>query len=111
MNRLMHIAGCVAAAVFVAVAASGQTRATTADLTGVVYDQSRGVLPGVTVSATNSETNHTRSTVTDAVGRFTIPALPPGVYTARAELTGFAPQSRQDVELQLGTQVALEFTL
>jgi hypothetical protein len=111
MNRLMQTAGCAAAAVFVAVAASAQTRATTADLTGVVYDQSRAVLPGVTVSATNTETNQTRSTVTDSVGRFTIPALAPGAYTVKAELAGFTSQSRQNVELQLGGQVALEFTL
>ena len=57
---------------------AAQTRATTADLAGVVYDQSRSVLPGATVTATNAETNHVRSAATDGTGRFAIPALPPG---------------------------------
>jgi hypothetical protein len=90
--------------------AAAQARATTADLAGVVYDQSRAVLPGVTVTATNAETNQSRSTVTDATGRFTIPALPPGPYKVSAELADFSAQSHETA-LQLGTQVELEFTL
>ena len=88
-----------------------QTRATSADLTGVVLDESRAVLPGVTVTATNAETNLVRSVVTDAIGRFSIPALPPGIYDVKAELGGFATQSRQGMVLQLGTSVTVDFTL
>jgi hypothetical protein len=90
--------------------AAGQTRANTADVIGVAYDQSRAVLPGVTVTAINTETNQSRSTVTDASGRFTIPALPPGAYKVSAELADFGSQIHQIV-LQLGTQVELEFVL
>src|SRR5882672_878400 len=111
MNRVMQITGWLAVVLLGATAAGAQTRATTADLAGVVYDQSHAVLPGVTVSAINAGTNQTRSTVTDAAGRFTIPALAPGTYSVKAELAGFTQQSRDDVELQLGTEVALEFTL
>ena len=91
--------------------AAAQTRATTADLVGVVYDQSRALLPGVSVTATSTATNQSRSMVTDGTGRFTIPALPPGVYRVVAELGGFTPQTRESVVLQLGTEVELEFTL
>ena len=49
--------------------------------------------------------------MTDAAGRFVIPALPPGVYTLTAELSGFSLQTQQDVVLRLGTEVVLEFTL
>ena len=48
--------------------------------------------PGVTVTATNTETNQLRSVVTDAAGRFMIRHCP-GVYTLPAELSGFSPQS------------------
>jgi Carboxypeptidase regulatory-like domain/TonB dependent receptor len=91
--------------------AAAQTRATTADLVGVVYDQSRGVLPGATVTATSTDTNQTRSTVTDGSGRFVLPALPPGMYRVMAELDGFAPYTQEGVALQLGTEVELDFTL
>ena len=88
-----------------------QTRATSADLTGVVLDESRGILAGATVTATNAETNLTRLVVADAAGRFSVPALPPGTYTVKAELPGFATQTREGIVLQLGTAVAVDFTL
>ncbi len=90
-----------------------QTRATTGDLVGVLYDQSHAVLPGVTVTATSTETNQSRSTVTDGVGRFTIPALPPATYTVKAELAGFQHQAgvRYEAVIRIGTQVSLGITL
>jgi Carboxypeptidase regulatory-like domain len=91
--------------------AAAQTRATSADLSGVVLDESKAVLPGAMVTATNAETNQARTVVTDGNGRFFIPALPPGLYVVSAELSGFAPQTRQGILLQLGTSVTLDFTL
>src|SRR6185503_10940914 len=88
-----------------------QTRATSADLTGVVLDESKAVLPGVIVTATNAETNLVRSVVTDAAGRYSFPALQPGPYTVKAELAGFATETRQGLVLQLGTSVAVDLTL
>ena len=112
MNRLMQAAWLlVGGRCHGAAAAGAQTRPTTADLTGVVYDQSRAVLPGATVTATNTETNQARSATTDGVGRFTVPALPPGVYNVKAELSGFTAETQQHVVLRLGTEVALDFTL
>jgi hypothetical protein len=90
---------------------AAQSRATTADLVGTVYDQSRAVLPGATVTATNTETNQSRETVAEANGRFVIPALPPGVYRVKAELPGFAPHTEEDVVLQLGAELELQLTL
>ena len=91
--------------------AFAQSRATTADLVGTVVDLSHGVLPGATVTATNMETNLSRSANTDASGRYTLPALPPGPYSVKVELAGFAPVSRRDVVLQLGTTVTVDVTL
>jgi Carboxypeptidase regulatory-like domain len=94
-----------------ATSAVAQTRATTADLAGVVYDQSHAVLPGATITVTSTETNQSRSAVTDGAGRFTVPAIAPGRYRVKAELPGFAAQTQEGVEIQLGTQVEVEFTL
>ncbi len=94
-----------------ATGAAAQTRATSADLIGVAYDQSRSALPGVTVTVTNTETNNTRSTVSDAAGRFAIQALAPGPYTVTAALDQFTTQRRNDVVLLLGTQTEIEFVL
>jgi carboxypeptidase family protein/TonB-dependent receptor-like protein len=107
MRWLRHASLTVIALGFVAVTAFAQGRATTADLTGVVVDQSKAVLPGATVTATNVETNLTRSALTDGAGRFTIPALPPGIYTVRAELSGFAPATEERMTLALGQTAEL----
>lgn len=76
-----------------------QTRATTADLAETILDQSSAVLPGATVTAQNNQTNLSRSSLTDASGRFLIPALSPGAYSVRAALPGFTPRTLSDVVL------------
>jgi hypothetical protein len=91
--------------------AAAQTRATTADLTGVVRDPAGSVVPGVTVTAIHTETNTRRTSVTDAEGRYQLLVLPPGTYDVQAELSGFKPHLRRDVTLTLGALVALDFDL
>jgi len=88
-----------------------QSRATTADLSGVVFDESNAVLPGVTVTITNAATGVTRVAMTDGEGRFAVPALPPGTYSVRAELSGFAPRVIEPLVLALGQSAELSVTL
>ena len=88
-----------------------QSRATTADVTGVAVDQSGAVLPGVTVTATNRDTGISRTVFTEGDGSFAIPALPVGVYSIVAALDGFATAEVQDVALALGATVSLEIPL
>ena len=109
MSRWLTLA--LAACLGFSTAAAGQTRATTGDLAGTIVDQSSAVLPGATVTAHNIETNHTRSAITDERGHFVIPALPPGTYTVRAELPGFAPRTQDDVVLTLGTLIEVRLAL
>jgi hypothetical protein len=86
-------------------------RLTAADIQGTTLDQSGAVLPGVSVTATNTATNQSRTAVTDKGGRYYIGALQPGVYTISAELSGFAPQKRKDVRLVIGQLADLNFTM
>ena len=88
-----------------------QSRLTAADIQGTIQDQSGAVLPGVTVTATNTATNQSRTTVTDKEGRYYIGALQPSVYNISAELAGFVPQKRNGLRLQLGQLAELQFTL
>ena len=79
-------------------------------ITGEVKDSTGGVVPGVTVTALNKATNATRTTVSNAVGLFDFPALPPGTYAVTSELTGFKTVTR-DIELQVQQTIRLNLTL
>jgi hypothetical protein len=84
---------------------------TTATISGIVHDANGGVLPGVLVTATNTGTSLVRTAVTGAEGRYVIAALPPGKYEIRAELAGFKPHVRRDLELTISETLALNITL
>ena len=86
-------------AVFVGfpVAASAQE----ATLTGRIADTTGGVLPGVTVTATNEATGNAFVAVTDAQGIYRIPVRV-GRYQIRAELSGFTTVTREGVQLLVG---------
>src|SRR5260370_11132930 len=83
----------------------------TATLSGTVEDTNGAVIPGVAVIVTNTATAIQRRTVTTEQGYFTVPLLPPGTYTIRAEREGFAPVETRDVVLNVGDQKGLQIQL
>jgi hypothetical protein len=78
---------------------------------GTVKDEQAGVLPGVTMTVRNQVTGVARSVTTDTEGRFLFPALPPGRYSLRAELSGFAAQDISDLVITIGLEIRQEVTL
>ena len=91
-------------------AASGQGFAT-GEFNGSVVDTSGGALPGVTITVTDEATGLVRTVPTGSNGRFVLPAMQPGLYTMRAELSGFQTQTRTGIRLQVGQAVTLAYTL
>src|SRR5262249_41443196 len=79
-------------------------------ITGEVRDSTGAVIPGVTVTVMNKATNATRTTVTNTVGLFDFPALPPGMYSVKSELEGFKTAT-SDVELQVQQTARVNFSL
>jgi carboxypeptidase family protein len=59
------------------------------EITGTVRDESGAVLPGVTVTVTETSTGFSRAVVSNGAGQFTAPLLPVGEYRVRGELQGF----------------------
>jgi hypothetical protein len=66
---------------------------TSGSINGHVTDSSGGALPGVTVTATNTETGLTRNTVSDNAGAYHFNLLPTGRYRVDAELSGLGKAS------------------
>jgi hypothetical protein len=82
------MAGCLAAAaiVVVAMAPPAWAQFERGQVSGVVKDSTGGVTPGVTLTATNLQTQVARTAVTDGTGFYTFPNLQPGRYDVSAEL-------------------------
>src|SRR6059036_2436443 len=107
MKRLF-VAGVLLWSVLVANTFAQTTNAT---LGGTVSDASRALIPGVTVTATNTQTGIVSTGATNETGSYNFPSLQPGTYKVSAELPGFQPQAYNDVTLGVSQQVRLNFTL
>ena len=70
-------------------AARSWAQTETGRLSGVVTDQTGGVLPGATVNLTSTTTGASRTTVSDSQGRYSFANLLPGTYTVVVKLSGF----------------------
>jgi len=82
-----------------------------ATLTGRVSDASGSGVVNAKVTATNTQTNESAETTTGASGTYTIPLLRPGTYATKVETPGFKTAVRQNIELFVGDQRTLDFTL
>ena len=80
-------------------------------IVGTARDQSNAVTPGVTFTARAASTGRARTVVTDGAGRFSLPALPVGLYTVEAALQGFRPVIVADVRLSVGETRNLDVIL
>ena len=84
-------------------------------VSGVVTDPNGAVVPGATVTITNSETQQSVVTTTSSEGRYTSPVLTPGTYTVKVDSSGFkstvltnlsvrsSSASRGNIRLEVGS--------
>ena len=70
-----------------------------------------GVAPaGQTITAKNTTNGLSRHITVDAKGRYTLGALPVGVYTVTLEKDGQAVEQRSDVKLVVGRGIKVDFS-
>src|SRR5437764_5522401 len=82
-----------------------------AQISGVVKDASGGVLPGVTVTATETDTGLKRDATTETDGSYTLLNLPPGPYRVEAMLQGFRSFQQTGIVLQVGASPVINVTM
>jgi Carboxypeptidase regulatory-like domain len=80
-------------------------------ISGVVKDPSGGVLPGVSVTVTNTGSNVSVNTVTDAKGFYQARYLIAGVYSVTAKLAGFQTVIRSGIEVHVSDAVTVPLEL
>src|SRR5437870_562765 len=73
----------------------------TAQITGTVKDQSGAVLPGVEITAIQTETGVARTTVTNETGTFALPNLVTGPYKLETALPEFRTFVQTGIVLQV----------
>jgi len=78
---------------------------------GFVQDPTGAYIPGVTVTATNTQTAVATMAITNESGTYTIPSLLPGTYRLLAELPGFKTRVINDVQLGANTTARYNFVL
>ena len=83
----------------------------TGAIAGVVTDASGGVLPGVTVEATEQATGQVRVAVTGPAGFYTIPLVNPGTYQVKASLAAFKTAVRGNVPVAVSESARVDFQL
>ena len=93
------------AAVLLPLSAVAQT--TLGRVAGTVLDQSGGVLPGATVTLTNTGTGQVSTTVTTETGAFLFPQVPIGTYNVSVQLEGFKAREFTNVNVAVGQEYSI----
>src|SRR5262245_16906692 len=80
-------------------------------ITGTVADATSAVIPGASITATNTQTTAKYETVSTETGNFTLTQLPVGTYQLTVELPGFKRYVRQGVTVLSSTTVRIDAVL
>ncbi len=94
MKRYFRRVAIILALAAMGLPSNALAQQTESRISGRVVDDSKGAMPGVTVTVTSKDTGAVRTAVTGGEGDYTITNLGPGAYTVLFELSGFASQTR-----------------
>ncbi len=85
-----------------------EAQETSGAINGTVSDETGAILPGVTVTATNTANGRVSTATTDSAGTYRLPPLEPGRYTVKFEVGRFTPQEYMDVNVLLGQTLKID---
>jgi hypothetical protein len=83
----------------------------TGEILGTVLDPTGAVVSGAVITITNTSTGVERKLATNSAGVYTAPALSPGTYTVRIALKGFRSSLRSNIDVAVGQEIRVNFTL
>lgn len=112
MRRLEGLAVSLALVLALPGSVFGQSvTATTGAINGKVTDPTGGVLPGVTVTISSPAMQGVRTALTNEEGSYRFPAVPPGDYAIKYELSGFNTIVREGIRVGLGFTATVNIEL
>ena len=83
----------------------------TAQIRGVVTDQSGALVSNATVTITNDGTNIEQTARSDEHGQYFFSGMRPSVYTIKAQAGGFRIAEKRNVVLEVDQQTSVDFVL
>ncbi len=94
-----------------ALPAWGQGAANTGTIAGTITDPQGAVVVGATVTLIDIATNNSRTTTTNASGRYIFVDVLPGKYRVTVTKQGFATTKAENQEVTVGSALTLNLTL
>src|ERR1044071_8485587 len=79
-------------------------------ISGTVRDNA-GVVPGASITITNTDTNISQNLTTNESGYYEAPLLNPGTYSVTVQMAGFKAVKRDAIALGVGEQLSVPFTI
>lgn len=95
----------------VGLVSGASAQVTTATISGIVKDTSDAVVPGATITITNTGTGISRVVSTDGQGRYYAPDLSIGSYELKASFPGFKEYVRSGITLTVGQSAAINVVM
>src|SRR5450631_3571414 len=83
----------------------------TAQVRGVVTDQSGALVANATITITNDGTNIAQTAQTDEQGQYFLTGLRPSIYTIKVQAAGFQIAETKNVVLQVDQQTSVDVVL
>ncbi len=106
MRRVLFCLACILAVCF-----SLRAQDPNATVSGRVLDPSGAIVPGAQVKVINDATNIEYSSVTNEVGIYSIPFIPPGKYHIQVSKNNFKTMVKPNVILQVQDALTINFAL
>jgi hypothetical protein len=98
-------------AFFLFLAGSISTQSGTTSIGGTVFDQQKRAIVGAAARLSNIEKGFVRDAATNENGRFSFPAIQPGVYRLEVEMTGFKKFVGKDIKALVDTPTEVSVVL
>ena len=81
------------------------------NISGTVKDPSGAVIPGATVTATNTETGDKQTVTTNDSGVYSFQNLPVGRYNLDVSVSGFRPYRRSSIRIDVNSALLVDAVL
>ncbi len=110
LGRRIAIIGVIAV-LTLNIAGARLSAAGNGSVSGTIADPSGAIVPGATVTLTNTALGTTFTAVTDGKGLYAFPSLPVGRYDLLVELSGFKSVKRSGLAVDADSRLQADFKL